>query len=55
MRKLCLDMAREARHHVALVKSWLAKYPKPAADWAAPIGYANGVVASGGRIVFIAG
>lgn len=34
VRRLCLDMAREERHHVTLVKSWLAKYPKPTANWA---------------------
>jgi rubrerythrin len=41
VRKLCLEMAREERHHVKLVKDWLAKYPKPRADWASDPDPAN--------------
>jgi rubrerythrin len=31
---LARELAEEEREHVALVKTWLAKYPEPAANWA---------------------
>ena len=34
VRELARELAEEEREHVELVKAWLAKYPKPAADWA---------------------
>ncbi|HEY5598038.1 MAG TPA: ferritin family protein [Kiloniellales bacterium] len=34
MQALARELAEEERGHVELVKAWLAKYPKPAADWA---------------------
>ena len=34
VQELAHDLAEEEREHVELVKTWLAKYPEPAADWA---------------------
>ena len=31
---LARELAEEEREHVELVKTWLAKYPEPAANWA---------------------
>ncbi len=33
VRKLAAEMAAEEREHVQLIKTWLAKYPEPDADW----------------------
>lgn len=34
IRALAVEIAAEEAEHVALIKAWLAKYPKPEADWA---------------------
>ena len=34
VRKMAAELAEEEREHVTLVEKWLARYPKPARDWA---------------------
>jgi rubrerythrin len=34
LRKLAAEIADEEADHVRLIRQWLAKYNKPAADWA---------------------
>ncbi len=34
VQELARELAVEEREHVELVKTWLAKYPEPGADWA---------------------
>jgi rubrerythrin len=34
IRGLAAELAEEEAGHVSLIRQWLAKYPKPAADWA---------------------
>ena len=34
VRKMAEELAEEEREHVTLVEKWLARYPKPARDWA---------------------
>ena len=30
----CTELRQEESEHVAMVKQWMAKYPKPTGDWA---------------------
>ena len=34
VKRVAREMEEEEREHVALVKAWMAKVPRPAADWA---------------------
>ncbi len=34
VRRMAEELAEEEREHVTLVEQWLARYPKPAPDWA---------------------